>query len=352
LTGGTRNGDDATRAGGPRRWGRAALAILGCGAALAAATLVGASGGATAKAPQADLSVTVSNIANPVFVGGALGYVIEVGNAGPDPARGVVVSDRYPAGARFRSLAKNRGSCRVRRHVHRVVCRLATLESGAGVTSAPFRIGVHLRAPKRPRTVSSTASVRSNVHDPNHGNNRSTATTSVIRRPARHHTLTVATLGHGFGHVTGPGIDCPDGCSARYPTGTTVVLHTPHGAHTRFAGWGGDCSDRGLCSLTMDADRSVSATFKFKAPDTRITRANVKPHKHRATFSFEAKGKAHSFECKVTRVGHHKRFKECSSPKRYVGLKRGEYTFKARAKGPGGTDPKAAHRTFRIKRLR
>jgi len=156
----------------------ALVALLTAGLAI----LAGASGGAAA-APQADLSLTMSDNADPVFTRAALGYSIEVSNAGPDPAPRVVFTDRFPKGADFRSFNTSQGTCRLQKGVHRVICRLGQLESG----SAPVRIAIHLRAPKAPGTISSTAfvkSAKSGIGDPDRANNRHTETTSVIARPA------------------------------------------------------------------------------------------------------------------------------------------------------------------------
>jgi len=50
--------------------------------------------------------------------------------------------------------------------------------------------------------------------------------------------------------------------SATYPSGVTVVLTAQADALSSFAGWGGDCSGKGAtCTLRMDADRSVTASF-------------------------------------------------------------------------------------------
>ena len=51
----------------------------------------------------------------------------------------------------------------------------------------------------------------------------------------------------------------------------------------------------------------------------------------------------------LKRKGHKANgFKECRSPKTYEHLKKGKYTFKVRAKGPGGKDKTPAKETFVI----
>lgn len=58
------------------------------------------------------------------------------------------------------------------------------------------------------------------------------------------------------------GIDCPVGaCRFSYQIGTIVELTATAAAGGQFFGWGGDCSGLGTCTLTLDADRTISAIF-------------------------------------------------------------------------------------------
>jgi len=83
-------------------------------------------------------------------------------------------------------------------------------------------------------------------------------------------TLLVSRAGDGTGTVTStpPGIDCGSTCSASFVTGTVVVLTATPAAGSTFAGWSGDCSGTGACTLTMTAGHSVTATFIL--PSSRI----------------------------------------------------------------------------------
>ena len=77
------------------------------------------------------------------------------------------------------------------------------------------------------------------------------------------HTLSVTLAGTGTGGVSSdpPGIDCPGDCSQSYLEGTVVTLTATPDEGSTFAGWSGDCSGTASCSVTMDAARSVTATF-------------------------------------------------------------------------------------------
>ncbi|HET6997575.1 MAG TPA: hypothetical protein VFI03_03215 [Solirubrobacterales bacterium] len=73
--------------------------------------------------------------------------------------------------------------------------------------------------------------------------------------------LSVAKSGIGGGTVTGPGIDCGADCAEEYDEGTTVTLTAAAAAGSTFAGWGGDCSGTGSCTVGMNAAKSVTASF-------------------------------------------------------------------------------------------
>jgi hypothetical protein len=75
--------------------------------------------------------------------------------------------------------------------------------------------------------------------------------------------LTISTSGTGTGSVAPnpAGTSCGAGCYS-YPTGTSVTLTATPASGSTFSGWGGACSGTGSCTVTMNADESVSATFK------------------------------------------------------------------------------------------
>ncbi len=88
-------------------------------------------------------------------------------------------------------------------------------------------------------------------------------------------TVTVA----GSGTVKGRGADCtgPATCSAIESAGTTVTLTATPGDGYAFTGWTGTGSCTGTvptCTLTMDVDRSVTATFTTAVPLTVAVSGN------------------------------------------------------------------------------
>jgi uncharacterized repeat protein (TIGR02543 family) len=77
--------------------------------------------------------------------------------------------------------------------------------------------------------------------------------------------LDVNPAGTGTGRITGDGIDCPGDCSEEYAPGTSVSLTAQPTGGSTFAGWSGACTGTGSCSISMDADRSVTASFTAAA---------------------------------------------------------------------------------------
>ena len=70
--------------------------------------------------------------------------------------------------------------------------------------------------------------------------------------------------GTGRGKVTSSpsGIDCGADCTEDYSAGTEVTLTARAAKDSTFGGWSGACSSTALtCTVTMDASKSVTATF-------------------------------------------------------------------------------------------
>jgi uncharacterized repeat protein (TIGR02543 family) len=76
--------------------------------------------------------------------------------------------------------------------------------------------------------------------------------------------LTVVRAGSGSGTVVSDpvGISCGTDCTESYESGTMVMLTGAAEIGSTFGGWsGGGCSGTGSCTVTMDAAKSVTATF-------------------------------------------------------------------------------------------
>lgn len=72
------------------------------------------------------------------------------------------------------------------------------------------------------------------------------------------HTLTLTRAGTGSGSFTCNGA----ACASSYPEGTTISLAASAASGSTFAGFsGGGCSTASPCTLTLEADTAVTATF-------------------------------------------------------------------------------------------
>ena len=88
--------------------------------------------------------------------------------------------------------------------------------------------------------------------------------------------LSVSLGGTGTGTVTSSpaGIDCGSVCFAAFTHGSIVTLSAAPSAGSVFAGWTGACAGTDPCTLTMDADRAVSASFDASSPAVTLPDAH------------------------------------------------------------------------------
>jgi hypothetical protein len=94
-------------------------------------------------------------------------------------------------------------------------------------------------------------------------------------------TLTVQKGGTGAGTVTGTGIACGSDCTEKLAGGTQVTLTAAPDAASQIAGWTGCDSSAGVsCTVSLDKDRTVTATFNAASQtvvSTDITTATTWP---------------------------------------------------------------------------
>jgi Divergent InlB B-repeat domain len=172
--------------------------------------------------------------------------------------------------------------------------------------------------------------------------------------PPTMRTLSVTKTGSGSGTVTSSpgGISCGGDCSQSYTDGTSVTLSAAASAGSTFTGWnGGGCSGTAPCTITMDANRSVSANFDLvpdnQDPETSITGGPSGTISDRTpTFTFASNEAGSSFSCTVdsgTAVA-------CASPYTTGTLGDGQHTFSVAARDPAGNvDDSPATRSFTVK---
>jgi hypothetical protein len=124
--------------------------------------------------------------------------------------------------------------------------------------------------------------IESDVLDLNHDDYYGTGRPDDIRNsPFLSHLDTprfASTVGlEGAGRVESdlPGVGCTSTCAATWDAGTAFTLTATPGDGERFVGWSGACTGTGDCALTMDAQKSVTATFAREL--VRLTlRASIK----------------------------------------------------------------------------
>ncbi|WP_297561901.1 fibronectin type III domain-containing protein [Meiothermus sp.] len=90
-----------------------------------------------------------------------------------------------------------------------------------------------------------------------------TASVNYTQAPAASFALTVNKGGTGSGTVSSSpaGINCGATCNAAFSSGASVILSAVADTGSTFAGWSGACTGTGTCSVTMDAAKTVTATF-------------------------------------------------------------------------------------------
>ena len=79
--------------------------------------------------------------------------------------------------------------------------------------------------------------------------------------------LSVSKSGTGSGTVVSnpAGINCGSTCLATYDPNTSVTLTATPSSGSTFKGWSGDCAGTGICTVTMDSKKFVTATFDLSA---------------------------------------------------------------------------------------
>ncbi|MGB3941599.1 MAG: toxin TcdB middle/N-terminal domain-containing protein [Candidatus Manganitrophaceae bacterium] len=82
--------------------------------------------------------------------------------------------------------------------------------------------------------------------------------------------LTLTKSGTGSGSITSNpvGLDCGATCTPSFALSTSVALTATSSVGSTFTGWSGACTGTGACNVTMDAAKSVTATFNDNQPPT------------------------------------------------------------------------------------
>ena len=87
--------------------------------------------------------------------------------------------------------------------------------------------------------------------------------------------LTVTTTGSGTVTSSPAGVACPTNCSHSFNYGTIVALSAAAATGSTFTGWGGACTGTGACMVTIDAAKSVTATFTLNVYTLTVGKAGT-----------------------------------------------------------------------------
>jgi co-chaperonin GroES (HSP10) len=98
---------------------------------------------------------------------------------------------------------------------------------------------------------------------------------SFASAPPPSYALNVTVINGAAGSVTANGIACPGDCTETYTQGTVVVLTATPVSGGTFLGWTGSCTGTGVCTLTMDGAKAVSASFASPPIPTYVLTVTV-----------------------------------------------------------------------------
>src|SRR5690606_6029220 len=89
--------------------------------------------------------------------------------------------------------------------------------------------------------------------------------------------LAVAKAGAGSGTVSSSpaGITCGVDCTETYTANTLVSLSATPATGSVFTGWSGACTGTGSCDVTMDSNKTVTATFGIQQSTLSVANAGA-----------------------------------------------------------------------------
>ena len=120
-------------------------------------------------------------------------------------------------------------------------------------------------------------------------------------------TIAVKKSGQGSGTVKSSpgGIRCGKACSHGYAYGTPVTLGAFPAKGSTFTGWSGPCKGSGLCTLSVDADATVKATFALsRCVVPNVVGKTLKAARRALTHASCSVGKVGTVPSSTVKKGH------------------------------------------------
>ncbi|HET6505856.1 MAG TPA: GDSL-type esterase/lipase family protein [Baekduia sp.] len=151
-----------------------------------------------------------------------------------------------------------------------------TLTVTATALPAPTAVTIQIRPIDHPPTAPSTTTVPVAGSQPGGGSQGGDQQGQAPKPKGR---ITATVSGSGTIASNPAGIACPTTCTATFDSGATVTLTPTPAAGWSFAGWTGDCSGVGACTITADAAaaKTVKATFSPPPPHRVDAYSNYGP---------------------------------------------------------------------------
>lgn len=208
-------------------------------------------------APPIDLAVSLTAAPEPVLTGAAVTYTVSVTYNDHTPAKDVVLTDTLPSDALYVSASSTQGTCGYASGT--VTCAIGGMTNNSSAVTATILV----TAPLRAGSMSNIVAVTSSTADPDLTNNTATQLTTVNLPTLTVNVAGTGTIQSSSDTIGSPGdINCSSGtCIAGYPPGSTVNLSATPPWYSTIAWSGCTATGGNSCSVLMNGDVSVGASF-------------------------------------------------------------------------------------------
>ena len=214
----------------------------------------------------ASLSLLNTSDAPRISPGAQMGFNVTLFNRGADPATGVAVTDKLPAGAGVNWSVD-----------------AAHSTAGWSIAGVPPNEVLVAPATVNDQTVSHVhvISLTPTASCPTYANTASFTAAGGLSGSASATTtiscsgVTVTRNGTGSGSVTSSpaGISCGAVCAGQFGNGTPMTLTATPAVGSDFTGWsGGGCAGAGLCTFVLSSAKSITATFTLQSRTLTVTK--------------------------------------------------------------------------------